>query len=184
MYYKGAVGQGGPGQSIHRILSAYSADGLEFEKEGVRIDSTQTPDKGWAGVPDAIVLPDGRVRIYYCSDGDDVGHGTVAAVSEDGLNFTREGPVLPGFVDPSVIRLDNGDYLLLAVDFSHGPQGIYSFISSDGINFSGKEEVLPNRNDIDPAIIQLSPDTFRVYYWNYSDEPSVIYSLTGTLVNP
>lgn len=184
MYYKGAVGQGGPGQSIHRIFSAYSSDGLEFVKEGMCIDSTQTPDDGWASVPDALVLPDGRVRLYYVSDGNDVGHGIVAAVSEDGLNFTREGPVMTSFVDPSVMILDNGDYLMLAVDFSHNPMGICSFTSSDGISFTGKEVVLSGPDYIDPAIIQLTPTTFRVYYWSFGDEPSVIYSLTGTLVNP
>jgi hypothetical protein len=39
MYYKGATGPGGPGQSNHSIFSAISADGLRFEKEGIRIDS-------------------------------------------------------------------------------------------------------------------------------------------------
>ena len=69
MYYKGANGPGGPGQSIHSIYSAVSTDGLRFEKEGIRIDSQQTLDRGWASVPEAIVLTDGRMRLYYVSDG-------------------------------------------------------------------------------------------------------------------
>src|SRR3989338_3425844 len=40
MYYKGANSQAdGPGQSIHKIYSAVSSDGLTFQKEGLRIDS-------------------------------------------------------------------------------------------------------------------------------------------------
>jgi len=64
MYYKGADSQNpGPGQSIHKIYSAISSDGLAFKKEGLRIDSETNGDNGWASVPDAIILPDGRVRI-------------------------------------------------------------------------------------------------------------------------
>ena len=191
MYYKGATGPGGPGQSHHSIFSAISADGLRFEKEGIRIDSQQTPDRGWASVPEAIVLPDGRVRIYYVSDGTDVGHGVVSAISEDWLSFTREGPVLPGFVDPAIIRLAGGEYLMMAVAFPFSAKGrltdaapgIYSFTSPDGINFKDREPVLTGDGNIDPAIVEVATGTYRVYYWNINDKPSVIKSLSGKLVS-
>lgn len=192
MYYKGATGGGGPGQAVHSIFSAVSTDGLRFEKEGIRIDSQKTPDRGWASVPEAILLPDGKVRIYYVSDGADVGHGIVSSISEDGLNFTREGPVLPGFVDPALTRLASGEYLMLAVAFPMSSKGrlmdaspgIYSFISNDGINFSNRQLVLPGENNIDPAIIEIVAGTYRVYYWNITDRPSVIRSLSGKLMSP
>jgi len=187
MYYKGALGQGGPGQSVHTVFSAISSDGLLFEKEGIRIDSQNTPDRGWASVPDAIVLPDGRVRLYYVSDGLDVKHGVVSAISEDGLSFTREGPVLTGFVDPSVIRLADGTYIMLAVAFpfhesgklTDADWGIYSFTSEDGTNFTDRKLVLAGEGNIDPAIIDMGDGTYRVYYWNINDQPSKIKSLTG-----
>lgn len=190
MYYKGATGGGGPGQAIHSIFSAISTDGLRFEKEGIRIDSQQTPDDGWASVPEAILLPDGRVRIYYVSDGADVGHGIVSAISEDGLNFTREGPVLAGFVDPAVIKLAGGEYLMLAVAIPSGPKGgpdatpgIYSFTSLDGINFKDRELVLTGEGNIDPAIVEVASGTYRVYYWNITDNPPVIKSISGKLAS-
>jgi hypothetical protein len=191
MYYKGATGGGGPGQAVHSIFSAISSDGLSFEKEGIRIDSQQTPDDGWASVPEAILLSDGRVRIYYVSDGPDVRHGIVSAISEDGLSFTREGPVLSGFVDPAVIRLASGNYLMLAVAFPFSTEGvltdaapgIYSFLSSDGINFADRQVVLAGDGNIDPAIIEITPDTYRVYYWNANDQPSIIKSLSGKVVS-
>jgi len=187
MYYKGATGPGGPGQSVHSVFSAVSTDGLRFEKEGIRIDSQQTPDRGWASVPEALVLPDGRVRLYYVSDGLDVKHGIVSAISDDGLNFTREETRLTGFVDPAVIRLADGSYLMLAVAFPFGPggkltdatPGIYSFISQDGINFEDRQLVLAGEGNIDPAIIDSGDGTFRVYYWNIMDQPSVIRSLSS-----
>jgi len=189
IYYKGATGPGGPGQSIHNVFSAISTDGLLFEKEGTRIDSQKTPDRGWASVPEAIVLPDGRVRLYYVSDGIDVKHGIVSAISNDGLNFTREGPVLTGFVDPSVIMLADGSYLMLAVTISSGSEGIakpgiYSFLSEDGINFQDPELlVLSGEHDIDPAIVDMGDGDYRVYYWNATDNPSVIRSVSGKLTS-
>ena len=189
IYYKGANGPGGPGQAIHSIFSAVSIDGLIFKKEGIRINSQQTPDGGWASVPEAILLPDGKVRIYYVSNGADVGHGIVYAVSEDGLNYTRDGTVLPGFVDPAIIRLADGTYLILAVAFPYNSSGkltdadpgIYSFRSQDGINFYNRELVLGGEGNIDPAIADMGDGTYRVYYWNAMDKPSVIKSITGKL---
>ena len=191
MYYKGATGPGGPGQSVHSVFSAVSTDGLRFDKEGIRIDSQQTPDRGWASVPEAFVLPDGRVRLYYVSDGLDVKHGIVSAISEDGLNFTREETRLTGFVDPAVIRLNDGNYLMLAVAFpfssagklTDATPGIYSFISQDGINFEDRQLVLAGEGNIDPAIIDSGDGTFRVYYWNIMDQPSVIRSLSSNTVS-
>ena len=189
IYYKGATGPGGPGQSVHSVFSAISTDGLLFEKEGTRIDSQQTPDRGWASVPEAIVLPDGRVRLYYVSDGLDVKHGIVSAISDDGLAFTREGSVLTGFVDPSVIMLADGSYLMLAVTISSGLEGIakpgiYSFLSEDGINFQDPELLaLSGECDIDPAIVDMGDGDYRVYYWNATDNPSVIRSVSGKLTS-
>ena len=90
MYYKGAdTMMGGPGNSIHKIYSAVSSDGLNFQKEGLRIDSETSGDSGWASVPDAIILPDGRVRLYYVTAGN-MQHGIGSAISDDGLNFVKE----------------------------------------------------------------------------------------------
>jgi hypothetical protein len=189
MYYKGATGPGGPDQSVHSVFSAVSADSLRFEKEGIRIDSQQTPDRGWASVPEAIALLDGGVRLYYVSDGLDVKHGVVYAISEDGLNFTREGPVLTGFVDPAVVRLADGSYLMLAVAFPFGSEGrltdaepgIYSFTSQDGVNFEDRELVLAGEGNIDPAIVDMGEGAYRVYYWNIADNPPAIKSINGKL---
>ncbi|MFC1945927.1 hypothetical protein ACFLW1_01865 [Chloroflexota bacterium] len=83
--------------------------------------------------------------MYYGGQG-----GILSAVSDDGLVFTREWPVFTGFVEPAVVMLTDGSYMMLAVAFSFGPggkltdasPGIYSFISQDGINFEGRKLVL------------------------------------------
>src|SRR3989344_3918480 len=180
LYYKGADGMGGPGKAIHKIYSAISLDGLLFTKEGTRIDSEQTDDRGWASVPEALRLLDGRVRLYYVSDSVVSGHGTVSAISSDGLIFTKEDTKLTGYVDPSVTTLPDGRYLLLASPPMEGG-GIYSFVSNDGIHFEKPQIVLAESEAIDPAIIMLGDQNYRVYYWLFSDQPSIIYSLMGLL---
>ncbi|HJX12720.1 MAG TPA: hypothetical protein VJ377_04245, partial [Dehalococcoidales bacterium] len=61
--------------------------------------------------------------------------------------------------------------------------GIYSFTSSDGINFKDRELVLTGDGNIDPAIVEVASGTYRVYYWNITDKPSVIKSLSGKLMS-
>jgi hypothetical protein len=129
------------------------------------------------------------VRLYYVSDGLDVKHGVVSAISEDGLKFTREETRLTGFVDPAVIRLADGGFLMLAVAFPFGPSGrltdaapgIDSFLSRDGINFEHRQMVLSGENNIDPAIVDMGDGAYRVYYWNVTDKPPVIKSINGKL---
>jgi hypothetical protein len=195
MYYKGASGSGGPGHSVQSIYSAISADGLNFVGEGIRIDATKTQDNGWASVPEAITLPDDRVRIYYVSANQDpLAEHITSAISSDGLNFTPEDTRLPGFVDPAIVRLDDGRYLLLANAFPEGDSGtassggiqlgsIYSFVSDDGIHFTDRELVVPaeqGENYCDPAIVEIDKGVYRVYYWNAGNagKPEIM-STTG-----
>lgn len=196
MYYKGADGQGGPGQALHKVFSAISSDGLSFQKEGLRIDSEKTGDRGWASVPEAIKLPDGRVRIYYVSGDFEALGGTMSAASQDGLNFQKEaGARVKKLVDPAITILPDGRYLLLAVVLppppdapqkSELPLGIYSFISDDGLTFSNQQVVLQEEGVFDPSIVKLSSDTYRVFYGKeiggQAGRPDIVTkSITGRL---
>lgn len=168
MYYKGANSQNlGPGQSIHKIYSAISQDGLTFQKEGLRIDSETNGDNGWASVPDAIALPDGRVRIYYVTAAK-MEHGIGSAISSDGLNFVKEpGIRVPNLVDPALIKI--GDkYLLFAASiderFAQVPKGIYYLESSNGLDFGQPEAVFQEDNVYDPSVLKIDENTVRVFY--------------------
>ncbi len=168
MYYKGANSQaGGPGQSIHKIYSAVSSDGLTFQKEGLRIDSETSGDKGWASVPDAITLPDGRVRIYYVTAAE-MQHGIGSSISSDGLNFVKEpGLRVENLVDPALVKV--GDrYLLFAASiderFARVPKGIYYLESSDGLDFGEPIAVFQGNNVYDPSVLKIDENTIRVFY--------------------
>jgi hypothetical protein len=196
MYYKGANGPGGPGHALHKVFSAISSDGLNFQKEGLRIDSEKTGDRGWASVPEAIKLPDDRVRIYYVSGDFEALGGTMSAVSQDGMNFQKEASArVKTLVDPAVTFLPNGKYLLLAVVLPPPPNaplkseqllGIYSFTSDDGLTFGNQQLVLQEDGVYDPSIVWLSNDTYRVFYGKdiggQAGQPNIVTkSITGRL---
>lgn len=168
MYYKGAnTMSGGPGQSIHKIYSAISSDGLTFQKEGLRIDSETSGDNGWASVPDAILIPDGRVRLYYVTAAAGE-HGIGSAISSDGLTFVKEpGLRVPNLVDPALVRIKD-KYLLFAASiderFARVPKGIYYLESSDGLEFSEPVAVFQGNDVYDPSVLKIDENTVRVFY--------------------
>ena len=186
IYYGGAGG----------ILSAISEDGLTFQKEaGIRVPSGSL---GSAEVivsdPTLVVLKDGRMRMYYKGASGPGGpgqsvHSIFSAISSDGLNFTKEETKLTGFVDPALVRLADGRYLMVAIAFPLGPEGrltdaepgIYSFTSQDGINFKERRVVLAGENNIDPTIVDIGEGVYRIYYWNAMEQPPAIKSITGRL---
>jgi hypothetical protein len=168
MYYKGASSLNpGPGQSIHKIFSALSSDGLTFQKEGLRIDSETNGDNGWASVPDAISLPDGRVRLYYVTAAHGE-HGIGSAISSDGLNFVKEaGLRVPNLVDPALVKIGER-YVLFAASiderFAALPKGIYYQESSDGLAFSEATAVFQSSDVYDPSVLKIDEKTVRVFY--------------------
>jgi len=188
MYYKGANSMNpGPGQSIHKIYSAISSDGLSFQKEGLRIDSETNGDNGWASVPDAITLPDGRVRIYYVT-ASNMEHGIGSAISSDGLNFVKEaGLRVPNLVDPALIRI--GDtYLLFAASiderFAALPKGIYYAESSDGLHFGEPVAVFQENDVYDPSVLKIDENTIRVFYGKVvPPQLPAVESHTGHIAN-
>ena len=168
MYYKGANSLNpGPGQSIHKIFSAISPDGLAFQKEGLRIDSETNGDNGWASVPDAIILPDGRVRIYYVT-ASGMEQGIGSAISSDGLDFVKEpGIRVSNLVDPALVRIAD-KYVLFAASiderFGGVPKGIYYVESSDGLEFNEPTAVFRGDNVYDPSVLKIDDSTVRVFY--------------------
>ena len=155
MYYKGANSMNpGPGQSIHKIYSASSSDGLTFQKEGLRIDSETNGDNGWASV------------YYVTASG--MQHGIGSAISSDGLNFVKESGIrVPNLVDPALARI--GDkYILFAASiderFAKVPKGIYYLESSDGFDFGKPMAVFQEDNVYDPSVLKIDENTIRVFY--------------------
>jgi hypothetical protein len=102
---------------------------------------------------DAVVLPDGRLRMYYAIGSGLSGHVT-SSISADGRRWTHERTKLPRCVAPDVVRLPDGRfrmYFTSADDPGFGPgqeRSIKSAISDDGIDWT-----------IEPGY-RLTPDAF------------------------
>ncbi|MBI2134675.1 hypothetical protein HYU09_01680 [Candidatus Woesearchaeota archaeon] len=187
MYYKGANSlKPGPGQSIHKIFSAISSDGLTFKKEGLRIDSETNGDNGWASVPDAIMLSDGRVRIYYVT-ASGMEHGIGSAISYDGLDFEKEAGIrVSNLVDPALVRIKD-KYVLFAASiderFGQVPKGIYFSESSDGLDFGKQIPVFQTDNVYDPSLLKIDENTVRVFYGKVvPPQLPAVESHTGNIV--
>jgi hypothetical protein len=94
------------------IISATSRDGTTFTSDnGVRAS-------GMGGMAGALLLPDGRVRLFL--DGVPLTKGIDSMISDDALNFTLEGGLRiampPDYMtinNPQPIHLAEGGYVML-----------------------------------------------------------------------
>lgn len=149
------------GPWYERLVLATSPDGLTWTHT-FKIISDQ------AAVPDMIVDPQGRTRIYYVDWGN--GNILVCAVNThdstwiyrrvkiDGLPNTKPDPV-----DPDVQLLPDGNYRLYFTRSESGQApATYSAISSDGINFTfepGVRFAVTGKNVLDPSTIRIGDST-------------------------
>jgi hypothetical protein len=121
MYYQAQADlcNGRPRQSsdpppVYRIMSAFSADGKNFQREpGVRIDTAPVTGLRSAGRGSVIQLDDGSYRMYF--EGSFRGQGAtyvLGATSVDGLAWLIDNqPIFEGGQAPTAIQLENVIYL-------------------------------------------------------------------------
>ena len=127
--------------------------------------------KAW-GVPDAVLLPDGRVRIYIV-ESPVVGKCTekiASYISTDGISFTKEPGwrFENGYVDTEILRAKPGDYVMIMADIactSTNRQMLFVSTSKDGLSWSTPQILTgPGVEGLDPTGYEVSPNVFRIYY--------------------
>ena len=190
MYYTGMNGTLDPASAQRNIFSAISSDGLQFTKEGVRIDSQQNENNNWVAMPEAVRHSDGTVYLYYDSHNPNAGGGIMVASSKDGLQFNAGVPLVQStglLIDPSVLRMPNETYVMLAVSVDkslppYADPGIYYLDSGDGLVFQDFTPIMKGGNMYDPSGVQIDPNTIRIFYTYLAQGSSPeIRSLTGTI---
>ncbi len=127
--------------------------------------------KAW-GVPDAVLLPDGRVRIYIV-ESPVVGKCTekiASYISTDGISFTKEPGwrFENGYVDTEILRAKDGDYVMIMADIactSTNRQMLFVSTSKDGLNWTSPLMLTgPGVEGLDPTGYEVSPNVWRIYY--------------------
>ena len=128
--------------------------------------------KAW-GVPDAVLTPDGKVRLYVVESPVD-GRCTeklASYISTDGISFTKEAGwrLENGIsVDPEILRAKTGEWLMVLADgpgCSDGVQKLYVATSNDGLTWSTPQKISgSDLRRLDPTGYEVSTNVFRIYY--------------------
>ncbi len=152
-----------PGPTTNETLMvAISTDGQNFSvRQPINVPNsviTRRVD------PNPVLLPDGRIRLYYIDFGTIPTKNLYSAISNDGINFTEE----PGIrftqnhiTDPDVFYL-GGNWVGFLSKPNVGMQ-IIRIVSSDGLNFI--EDATFNWNNGGISFTFLFPgNIYRTYY--------------------
>ena len=128
--------------------------------------------KAW-GVPDAVLTPDGKVRLYVVESPVD-GRCTeklASYISTDGISFTKEAGwrLENGIsVDPEILRAKTGEWLMVLADgpgCSDGVQKLYVATSNDGLTWSTPQKISgSDLRRLDPTGYEVSTNVFRIFY--------------------
>ncbi|MFM1758042.1 MAG: hypothetical protein RL193_619 [Actinomycetota bacterium] len=185
------VEMGPSGKSIK--FATLGADGLShgsvsaIDVEG----SIASQNEGAWGVPDAVVLPDGRVRIYWVLKDLATGkprlpEALVSATSTDSSATTfKRDPGLRltgGYVDSEILRAQDGDWIMMvSTGPGAGTQKLYMATSRDGLTWALNENSISSSNEsaLDPTGYEIAKDTWRIYY--ASAAPGMVVDRVYTL---
>ncbi len=168
------------------ILHIYFVDGLSpapgllqgSPQQGwqpLELSLTDGPSMGIVD-PDAMLLPDGRIRLFYLAAmpaNPTAPRAVYSAVSEDGIHFTQEEGVrvaVEHITDPSVVVLPDGTWLMA---LSRGGTTLLAR-STDGVTFS-LTEVVVNEGGV-PELTLLPDGSLRLFV----SAPDGIRSLRST----
>ncbi len=154
------------------FTAVFSEDGLSYSNEtplGFPVDQNEI---AW-GVPDAILMPNGLVRVYWVYTEDKTSdEKLVSATSKTtkGVEFVMDpGYRLEnGYVDFEVIRAIEGDWKALMSYTPHYmpeiPQSLFYATSKDGLKWDLIEERITPKgySYFDPAAISIDDKNFLV----------------------
>jgi hypothetical protein len=128
--------------------------------------------RAW-GVPDTVVGPDGTVHMYWVDEVEGEPREVLRhATSSNGIDFTvSPDPVMfGGYVDPYVLRADEGDWLMLLSTTTHPselPQKLHLARSSDGVAWEVDATPLltdPERNYLDPTAYPTGEGEWQIVF--------------------
>jgi len=128
------------------------------------------------GVPDAVRLPDGRVRLYWVEDppagGREHREWIVSATSTDssGTSFKKDPGqrTTGGYVDFEVLQAKKGDWVAVMSStpetLPNQPQGLFVGTSKDGLGWdvNSKNLAPKSMSYLDPTGVAIGPDQWQL----------------------
>jgi hypothetical protein len=179
-----------------QFQQVYSAPCLDANCTGIGTRTATTEDmkvptstRAW-GVPDAVLLPDGRVRIYIV-ESPVIGkclEKVASYISADGISFTKEPGwrFENGYVDTEILRAKTNDYVMIMADIACTPsrkQQLFISTSKDGLIWNTPEMLTtPGLFGLDPTGYETSSGVFRIYFTKFPETKGGAYVLgRGTL---
>jgi len=152
--------------------AVFSDDGLSFSNEvplGFPVDKDEV---AW-GVPDAVKLPNGLIRIYWVFTEDKTSDEKIVSATSKttkGIEFIMDpGYRLDnGYVDFEVIKAEDGDWRALMSFTPHYvpeiPQSLFYATSKDGLDWELNEERISpeDYSYLDPTAISLNDNTYLI----------------------
>ena len=162
------------------------AESVDNGKSFTRIGNAFGGDKG-NGQPRAVVLSDGRYRLYTTSSG-----GINCSISSDGLTFTLEKTnclsasdysEASGLTGPGVVQLSTGKWKayfsgLPKAGTGPDPWKMYSASSDDGVNWTrdagvriGVGSPSNKRSAEHPTAIRHSDNSITIFYFDNGADP-------------
>ena len=128
------------------------------------------------GVPDAVRLPDGRVRLYWVEDppagGREHREWIVSATSTDssGTSFNKDPGqrTTGGYVDFEVLQAKAGDWIAVMSStpetLPSKPQGLFVGTSKDGLGWDVNPKNLAPKSMsyLDPTGVAIGPDQWQL----------------------
>lgn len=147
------------------------------------------------GVPDAVLLPDGRVRLYWVQDppagGSEHREWVVSATSTDtgGTSFTMDQGqrTTGGYVDFEVLQAKPNDWIAVMSSTPETvpdePQGIFVATSEDGLRWDVNPENLAptSMSYLDPTGVSIGHNQWKLVLAESSNIPGATdYNLVET----
>ncbi len=133
-----------PNTKSKEIMTAvFSEDGLSYTNK-ISLGISDGGSIAW-GVPDAVIIPDGRIRIYWVDESSGMrGEKIVSATSNttDGISFIKDPGYRfeNGYVDFEVLTAEENNWKAIFSFSPEGlpkiPQSLFVATSNDGLEWS------------------------------------------------
>ena len=188
---RGYFVEGNPQTKEKDIYTAvFSEDGLTYTDKKALGFPVSVDEVAW-GVPDAVLMSNGLIRVYWVYTEDKTSDETIVSATSKttkGVDFTMDPGYRfdSGYVDFEVMKAEDGDWRAVMSYTPHYlpdiPQSLFYATSKDGLDWEFIEErITPESYSyLDPTTIPINDKTYLLITSGspnqMGDKPHTLYS--------